>query len=97
MSYICRLVLPPVFTLLLIHLIYSKQQQGLSTGLHRLMQLTLVVESASPSAQVVLVCLQQLDMPFIATKLSYMYIYQYLFAILAITVFTSIAMSMLYY
>ena len=82
--------------MLLLYLVYGNQPE-FSIGLHRLMQLIVVVESASPSAQVVLVCLQQLDMPFVATKLSYLYIYQYAFSIFTITVFTSIAMSMLYY
>jgi hypothetical protein len=93
---LCRLILPPIIMIALVRLMYANNPAA-NTGFYRLLRLVVVVESGSPSAQVIMVCLQQLEVPYLATRLSYMYIYHYLLAIITITISTSVIMSMLYY
>ena len=94
---VCRLIIPPIIMISLVYVIYGVDNPAYDSGFYRLLRLVIVVESGQPSAQVIMVCMQQLDVPYIATRLSYLYIYQYLFAIVTITISTSIIMSMLYF
>ena len=60
------------------------------------MALIIVLESSSPSAQVLIVTLNQLGIASVATRMSYMYVFLYGASVFTVTMWTSIAMSMYY-
>jgi hypothetical protein len=69
---------------------------GLTSHKYRFMNLIVVLEGATPSAQVLVVTLNQLGIGRIASSLSYMYIYMYLLSTLTVTFWIMIAMVMFY-
>lgn len=91
---ICRLILPPLVV------IYAVLPAALRLQIirkeDRLMQLVIAVESASSSAQVMIVSLNQLGLTEIAANMSYMYVFQYVSSIFSITLWVTIAMSAIY-
>ncbi len=95
----CRLVIPPIIMLTLMAIIQASSPPPApdEIGQRRLMMMLVLVESAVPSAQILMVCLQQLEMSEIAERLSYFYIYHYLIALVTITLVVSAAISLLYY
>lgn len=62
----------------------------------RMMQLVVILESANPSAQMVIVCLNQLGVPELASQISLIYVGQYLLSIITLTFWASVAMNMVY-
>jgi hypothetical protein len=91
---VCRLILPPlvvIYTILpaALHLRIIQKED-------RLMQLVIAVESASSSAQVMIVSLNQLGLTEIASNMSYMYVFQYVSSIFSITLWVTLAMSSIY-
>lgn len=86
-------MLPPVFTIIALRL---SLMVGILTSQHRMLQLVIVLESANPSAQIVIVVLNQLGVPDLAAQMSLLYVGQYLLSILTLTFWTSVGMTMLY-
>ena len=62
----------------------------------RLIQLIIVVEGAAPSAQMMLVALNQLGLRDVAGRLAFMYVPHYLLSIVTITVWTTIGSQTIY-
>lgn len=69
---------------------------GLIAKSQRLMLLIIILESASPSAQVLIVTLNQLGITTAASSMSYMYVFLYATSILTVTLWTAVAMSVYY-
>jgi len=89
----CRLILPP---LIMIPLMQFCVQNGFVAKEDRLLQLVICIEAAAPSAQLIIVSLNQLGLQTIASQVAYLYVFLYLFSILTITIFTSVAMFLIY-
>jgi ABC-type cobalamin transport system ATPase subunit len=62
----------------------------------RLLILMLFIESGSGSAQVILVSLNEYGNTKLASKLAYMYLFQYLSSVLTITMWSTLALSLYY-
>jgi hypothetical protein len=60
------------------------------------MFLVICIISSSPSAQMIVVCLNQLGYGEIASKVSYLYLFQYSFSIITITAVATVAMNIFY-
>ncbi len=73
---------------------------GLALGLldakEKMMLVIILVESASPSAQTIIVCLNQIGVRHIASGLAFMYLFLYLASILTVTMWTTVAISLYY-
>lgn len=66
------------------------------SGNERLMRLIISVESCSSSAQVMIISLNQIGIPEVATGLAYMYVFQYIASIFTVTFWITVAVSMTY-
>lgn len=88
-----RLVIPPLIMVFIVKALMDYQVFGAK---HRTMMLLAVIEAGSPSAQFMLVALNQLGLPEVAGKMSYMYIFQYSSAIITITIWTIVACTVIY-
>ena len=62
----------------------------------KLMRLIIAVESCSSSAQVMIIALNQIGIPQVATGLAYMYVFQYIASIFTITFWVTVAVSAIY-
>ena len=62
----------------------------------KLMRLVICVESCSSSAQVMIIALNQIGIPEVATGLAYMYVFQYIASIFTITFWVTVAVSTIY-
>jgi len=62
----------------------------------KLLQLVLVIQTAVPSAQMMIVCLSELNHQAAATTMSMLYVIQYLFSIFTLTIILSCVMSYIY-
>jgi hypothetical protein len=62
----------------------------------RLMRLVISIESCSSSAQVLIIALNQLEVPEVASSLAYMYVFQFVSSIFTITLFATAAISKIY-
>ena len=62
----------------------------------RLMRLLIVIEAAAPSAQLIIVSLNQIGISDIASKIAYAFVFQYITSIFTITIWTTIGMSIIY-
>jgi predicted permease len=97
--YVCicalssRLILSP---LIILPIIVLSVRIGVLSADDKMMQLMLLIESATPSAQVLIVCVNQLGTPDLAANLAYIFVFEYLFSILTITFWTTIAISTFY-
>ena len=89
----CRLVLPP---LVILPIVLFFVKIGFLDKKEKMMQLIIVIESAATSAQLVLVSLNQLGIPAIATNLAYLYVFQYSSSIVTMTIFATIAITIFY-
>jgi hypothetical protein len=69
---------------------------GLIAKEMRLLVLMLCIESGSGSAQVILVSLNEFGNSKLASKLAYMYFFQYLCSILTITGWSTLGLYLLY-
>jgi hypothetical protein len=69
---------------------------GMIDKSQRLMLLIIMLESGSPSAQVLIVTLNQLGIVSVASRISYMYVFLYGASIFTVTMWTSVAMSIYY-
>lgn len=90
---LCRLILCP---LVLSFLVYFSVQAGFIPKQLRLMQLLILVEAGSPPAQMVIVVLNQLGFQGTASTVAYTYVFLYLFSILTITLWSTVAMLLFY-
>ncbi len=90
---LCRLILPSIIMIAVMELCV---QVNLVPKEERLMRLLIVIEAASPSAQLIIVSLNQVGGMQIASQVSYMYVYQYTISIFTITMFTTLGMRMIY-
>lgn len=90
---ICRLILPPIIILPLL-------QGAISVGIigrsQRLLALVVVIESCVPSAQLILIVLNQYGLQEMATNISLMYLFHYMISIFTITFWFSVGMLMIY-
>jgi hypothetical protein len=90
---ICRLVIPPLLMLIVMEIFLAL---GLVPRHERLMRLLVVIESAAPSAQLIIVSLNQIGNSQIASGIAYMYIFQYLSSIFTVTLWATIGLSLIY-
>lgn len=90
---LCRLILPP---LIFIPILSVCLQANIVSHEEKLMQLILVVESATASAQMIVVCLNQIGLSQMASKISYLYVFQYSASVFTMTFWVTVAMSMVY-
>ena len=90
---LCRLILPPLVMLPVLSLAVDAGIVGPS---ERMMQLVVCIESAAPSAQLIIVSLSQLGKPKLASQMAFLYLFQYLCTIFTVTAFTAVAMSQIY-
>jgi hypothetical protein len=90
---LCRLVLTPLVMVPVIRLAADGQLIGSS---ERLMQLVCIIESAAPSAQLVVVSLTQLGHSRAASQMAFLYVFQYASCIITVTAWTSAGMSLVY-
>ena len=91
---LCRLVLPPLIAIYA--LLPAAVHLGVLSADDRLMQLVVAVESASSSAQLIIVSLNQLGLERLSSQMSYMYVFQYLFSVFSITGWVTASMSRIY-
>jgi len=89
----CRLILPGVA---IIPILKAFRNVGLIPTEKKLMFLVICIITSSPSAQMIVVCLNQLGLSELASKVSFLYLFQYSFSILTITLWSTIAMSIFY-
>lgn len=89
---LCRLILPGIVMIPILQMFRNR----LISSDQKLMFLVICIISSSPSAQMIVVCLNQLDLPELASKISFLYLFQYSFAIITITAWSTIAMSLFY-
>jgi len=90
---LCRLVLTPLVMVPVIRLAADGQLIGSS---ERLMQLVCIIESAAPSAQLVVVSLTQLGHGRAASQMAFLYVFQYASCVITVTAWTSAGMSLVY-
>ena len=88
-----RLIIPPILTL---PVVFLSIKTGIIASSERMMQLIIMIESASPSAQIMIVCMNQLDMPDVASKIAYIYVFEYISSILTITLWSTVAIASFY-
>jgi predicted permease len=88
-----RLILPPILTLLFVRLAVT---HGIISPKEHLFQFLIIIVSASPSAQVIIVSLNQLGFQKLAGQIAYMYVFQYLSCILSITFVATTALRLIY-
>jgi hypothetical protein len=91
---LCRLVLPPVVAIFA--LLPAAVRLGVLRADDRLMQLVVAVESASSSAQLIIVSLNQLGLVSIASQMSYAYVYQFVASIFTLTFWVTVSMTRIY-
>ena len=88
-----RLIIPSVIMLavmeLFVELKFVPREE-------RMMRLLIVIEAAAPSAQMIIVSLNQVGGVQIASQISYMYVFQYTLSIFTITLFTTLGMRRIY-
>ena len=90
---ICRLIIPPLLMLVVMEIFLA---MGLVPRHERLMRLLVVIESSAPSAQLIIVSLNQIGNSQIASGIAYMYIFQYLGSIFTVTLWATIGLSLIY-
>jgi hypothetical protein len=88
-----RLIIPPAVVLVVVRFLVFL---GFFSGDDKLMQLIIVIEAASPSAQMVIVSLSALGFQQLASQIAYMYVFQYAACIFSITIVATIALSLIY-
>lgn len=93
MLLIYRLIIPPLLMLLVIKVLISC---GLLSSNDGMMNLIILIESAAPSAQIVIVCINQLGIPHVGSHIAFAYVFQYLCSIVTITLWTTIGISLYY-
>ena len=71
-------------------------KSGWMSGKERTFMLVVVLEAAAPSAQMMIVALSQLGLAKVASQIAYLYVFQYSSAILTITFWTTLTISLLY-
>jgi hypothetical protein len=62
----------------------------------RLLRLIIAMESCSTSAQIMIISLNQIGIPEVATGLAFMYIFQYIASIFTVTFWITVAVSTIY-
>jgi hypothetical protein len=82
--------------MLIIPLVRMCVYGGMIAREHKLIQLVLIIESAAPSAQMIIVSLNHLGHQYTASKMAYMFVYMYLFSVVTITLWGTVAMSLIY-
>jgi hypothetical protein len=85
--------LPPIVTILLVRLAVA---YGMISAKEHLFQFLIIIVSASPSAQVIIVSLNQLGFQKLAGQIAYMYVFQYISCIISITFVASTALRIIY-
>jgi len=88
-----RLIVMPIIILVLEELAVSI---GVIDVNDRLLRLIICVEAGAPSAQIMLVSLNQLGLQIEAGKLAYMYLPHYVFSVITITIVTTVATQLIY-
>ena len=91
---LCRLVLPPLIVIYM--LIPLALHYHILRIEDRLMQFIIAIESASSSAQVIIVSLNQLGLSKLAADMSFLYVFQFTYSIFTISFWATVAMSNIY-
>ena len=87
---LCRLILVPA---VMFPLVYYSMKYGVIQD--RMVGIVLVVESAAPSAQTMIVCCNSLGLRRAAGQMSVLYAIQYLASVATITIWTTLALILL--
>ena len=90
---LCRLIISP---LIVLPIAQAMMNYGWVAKADRPFMLIVILESAAPSAQLMIVALSQLGIVAEASQLAYCYIFQYTAACITVTVVTVAAIVMLY-
>ena len=93
-SLFFRLILPPLVVIFVVMPVALKL--NILSEDEKLMRLIIAVESCSSSAQVMIIALNQIGIPQVATGLAYMYVFQYIASIFTITFWVTVAVSAIY-
>ena len=92
-SYVIRLILPPF---VVIPIMQWCAHNGFIDASDRLLQLSIVVQCCVPSAQLLIVALSQLQVPVVAGKIAFIFIFQYLVSIITVTLWTTYGIAIIY-
>ena len=92
-AILCRLILAP---LLVLPIVYACIKTGFVSQKDRIFMLVVVLEAAAPSAQMMIIALSQLGLEKVASQISYIFMIQYSLAIITITIWTTVAIYILY-
>ena len=88
------MILPPLIMIPVI--LISIKLKIIPVEYSKLMSLVLIIESASPSAQVIIVSISQLGIPDIASNIAYIYVFLYVSSIFTITLWSTVGISLFY-
>ena len=88
------MILPPLIMIPVI--LISIKLKIIPSGYSKLMSLVLIIESASPPAQVIIVSINQLGIPDIASSVAYIYVFLYIISIFTITLWSTVGISLFY-
>lgn len=80
----------------MISLLMLSIRVGLIPKEERLIQIIIAVEAAAPSAQMMIVSLNELQVQDMAGSLAYMYLFHYILSIFTITGWTTLAGYLIY-
>ncbi len=69
---------------------------GVIAATDRLLQLVIIIEASTPSAQMVIISLNALGFQKLASQTAYMYVFQYLSCIATITIVATCALRIIY-
>jgi hypothetical protein len=92
-AYIHRLVIPPA---IIIPLVLLSVKYGFMSQSHKLLQFLIIMESASPPAQMVIVSLSQIGADMLASRVAFTYVFVYMASIITVTFWASVGMYIIY-
>ena len=69
---------------------------GIFPRAERLLRLVACIEATAPSAQIIIVSLNQLGIQNVASKMAFIYVFQYMISILTITFWSTVIMAIVY-
>lgn len=80
----------------MIPIIQVLQSLGFFSSEDRLFKLVVAIESCAPSAQLVIISLNQIGIDRIASNMAYLYFIQYFLVIFTLTFWATVYISMIY-
>jgi hypothetical protein len=91
--FVCRLFLCGLLIIPILEIFVSS---GIISPHDRLLQFVIILEAVAPPAQILIVNLNQLGLTEVAGPMAYLYVFMYLSTILTVTMWVSIALSIIY-